>query len=131
MRRTLKAAALVALLAAAALAADGRTSRTNTAITFDQKTTSKKRYELPVPAEGTRVRFQVKASVREGELKMVVRDPTGAVRHDVRLGGPKAKTTDYDVDTGEVRSPAGVWTVEVETREAVGRYEFSFTQNDH
>ena len=129
MRRVLKAAALAALLAAAAAAAPERSSETVESHTFDHQTTEKKRHELRVPGDGTRVRLRVKASVREGVLKLVVRDPAGAVRHDVRLGGPKAKTTDYDVDSGEMKSPAGVWTVEVETTEAVGHYEFAFTQN--
>jgi hypothetical protein len=129
MRSILKAAALVALLAVAAVAVPERSSRTIESITFDHKTTTKKKYELTAVGEGARVRLHVKASVREGELKLVVRDPAGAVRHDVRLGGPKSKPTNYDVDGGEVRSPAGVWTVEVETKEAVGGYEFTFTQN--
>jgi hypothetical protein len=129
MRRILKAAALVALLAAAALAAE-RSSTTNESITFEHKTTTTKKYELPVPGEGARVRLHVKASVRAGELRIVVRDPAGAVRHDVRLGGPNAKPTSYDVDGGEMRSPAGVWTFEVETKEVVGSYEFTFTRND-
>ena len=76
------------------------------------------------------MRLRVKASVREGELKIVVRDTAGAVRQDARLGRPKAKPTNYDVDSGVVRSPGGVWTVEVEMTEAVGSYEFSFTQHD-
>ena len=129
MRRVLKAAALVALLAAAAVAADERVGRTNEAITFDHKTTAKKKYELRVPGADTRVRLRVKATVREGELKIVVRDAAGRVWQDARLGGPKSKPTNYDVDSGERRSPAGVWTVEVEATEAVGRYEFTFTQN--
>jgi hypothetical protein len=130
MRRILKTAALVALLAATAVAVPERSSRTNESITFDHKTTTKKKYELPVPGAGTRVRLRVKASVREGELKLVVRDAAGHVWQDARLGGPKAETTHYDIDSGEMRSPAGVWTVEVETKEAVGSYEFTFTQND-
>ena len=130
MRRTFKAAALVALLAAAVVAAPERSSRTIESTTFDHKTTAKKTYELRVPATGALVRLRVKASVREGELKLVVRDPAGAVRQDARLGRPKAKPTNYDVDSGVVRSPGGVWTVEVELTEAVGSYEFSFTQHD-
>jgi hypothetical protein len=128
MRRALKAAALVVLLAAA-VAADERVSRTNEAITFDHKTTAKKTYELPVPEAGARVRMRVKATVREGEIRIVVRDAAGAVRQDARLG-PSKKPTNYDVDSGVVKSPAGVWVVEVEMKEAVGGYEFSFTQND-
>jgi len=131
MRRALKVAALALLLAAAtAVAADERVSRTNEAITFDHKTTARKTYELPVPEAGARVRMRVKATVREGEMRIVVRDAAGAVRQDARLGGPKAKPTSYDVDSGVVRSPAGVWVVEVEAKEAVGGYEFTFTQND-
>ncbi len=129
MRKALKAAAFVALLAAAAVAADERVSRTNQSITFDHKTTAKKTYELPVPEAGARVRLRVRATVREGEIRIVVRDAAGAVRQDARLGGPKSKPTNYDVDSGVVESPAGVWTVEVEAKEAVGRYEFIFTQN--
>ena len=126
MRRALKAAALVALLAAA-VAADERVSRTNEALTFDHKTTAKKTYELPVPEAGARVRMRVKATVRQGEIRIVVRDAAGAVRQDARLG-PSKKPTNYDVDSGVMRSEAGVWTVEIEATEAVGSYEFAFKQ---
>ena len=129
MRRVFKAVALVALLAAAAFAAPERSSRTVESHTFDHKTTAKKRYELRVPGAGARVRLRVKASLTEGELKIVVRDAAGAVRQDAHIGPAKSKPNKYDVDSGEVRSPAGVWTVEIETKEAVGSYEFTFTQN--
>ena len=130
MRRALKAAALVALLAAMAVAAPERSSKTVESHTFDHKTTTKKKYDLRVSGAGARVRLRVKASVREGEIKIVVRDAAGRVRHDVQLGPSKSKSANYDVDSGEVRSAAGVWIVEVETKEAVGSYEFTFTQND-
>jgi hypothetical protein len=130
MRRALKAAALVALLAAVAAAAPERSSRTNESITLDHKTTAKKKYELPVPAAGSRVRLRVKASVREGELKIVVRDAAGRLRHEAQLGPSKSEPTNYDVDSGEVRSAAGVWVIEVEAKAAVGSYEFTFTQNE-
>ena len=129
MRRTLKAAALVALLAAAAFAAPERSSQTVESHTFDHKTTEKKRHELRVPGDGTRVRLRVKASVSEGELRIVIRDPDGRVWQDATLGPSKSKPANYDVDSGEMRSEAGVWTVEVEAREAVGSYEFNFKQN--
>ena len=129
MRRAFKAAALVALLAAASVAApeQSSSSRTVESHTFDHKTTEKKRHELPVPGDGTRVRMRVKATVREGEIKIVVRNAAGQVWQDARLG-PSKKPTMYDVDTGEMRSPAGVWTVEIEATEAVGSYEFAFKQ---
>ncbi|HJQ33854.1 MAG TPA: hypothetical protein VJ866_16860 [Pyrinomonadaceae bacterium] len=127
MRRALKAAAFVVLLAAAAAAAPERSSQTVESHTFDHKTTEKKKHELRVPSDGTRVRLRVKASVREGELKIVVRDPDGRLFQEARLG-PSKKTTSYDVDSNVMRSEAGVWTVEVEATEAVGSYEFAFTQ---
>ena len=127
MRRTLKAAALVALLAAAALAAPERSSETVESHTFDHKTTEKKRHELKVSADGTRVRLRVRATVRQGELKIVVRDPDGRLFQEARLG-PSKKPTKYDVDSDVMRSEAGVWTVEVEATEAVGSYEFTFKQ---
>ena len=127
MRRVLKAAALVALLAAAAAAFPERSSETVESHTFDHKTTEKKRHELRVPGEGTRVRLRVKATVRQGELKIVVRDPDGRLFQESRLG-PSKKPTNYDVDSGVMRSEAGVWTVEVEATEAVGSYEFAFKQ---
>ncbi|HWS87811.1 MAG TPA: hypothetical protein VN282_12650 [Pyrinomonadaceae bacterium] len=127
MRRVLKAAALVALLAAAAAASPERSSETVESHSFDHKTTEKKRHELRVPGEGTRVRLRVKATVRQGELKIVVRDPDGRVFQEARLG-PSKKPTNYDVDSDVMRSEAGVWTVEVEATEAVGSYEFAFKQ---
>jgi hypothetical protein len=123
----LKAAALVVLLAAAASAVPERSSETVESHSFDHKTTEKKRHELRVPGEGTRVRLRVKATVRQGELKIVVRDPDGRVFQEARLG-PSKKPTNYDVDSGVMRSEAGVWTVEVEATEAVGSYEFAFKQ---
>ena len=129
MKRAIKDAALVALLAAAAAAATApeRSSETFESHTFDHKTTDKKRHELRVPGDGTRVRLRVKATVRQGELKIVVRDPDGRLWQETRLG-PSKKPTNYDVDSGVMRSEAGLWAVEVEAREAVGSYEFAFKQ---
>jgi hypothetical protein len=128
MRRMLKAAALVALVAAAATAFPERSSETIESHTFDHKTTETKRHELRVPGEGTRVRMRVKATVRQGELKIVVRDPDGNVFHEATLSPKESKPGSYDVDSSVMRSEAGVWTVEVEAKEAVGSYEFSFKQ---
>jgi hypothetical protein len=127
MRRILKAAALAALLAAAAVAAPERSSETVESHTFDHKTTEKKRHELRVPGDGTRVRLRVKATVRQGELRIVVRDPDGRLWQEARLV-PSKRPGNYDVDSGEMRSEAGVWTVEVDATEAVGSYEFAFKQ---
>jgi len=130
MRRALKAAALLTLLAAALTAsAAERTSSSSTieSISFDQKTTSKKKYDLRVHGSGGRVRLHVKASVREGEIKFVVRDTAGKVRQDVHLMPSKSRPNNYNVDTGELRSAAGVWTIEIELNEAVGSYEFTWT----
>ena len=128
MRRILKAAALVVLLAAAAGAVPERSSQTIESHTFDHKTTAKKRHELRVPGEGTRVRMWVKASVREGEIRIVLRNAAGLVWHEGILAPSDSKPGSYDVDSGEVKSEAGVWTVEVEAKGAVGSYEFIFTQ---
>jgi hypothetical protein len=126
--RVFRAAALVALLAAAAAAAaPERSSETVESHTFDHQTTEKKRHELRVPADDTRVRLRVKASVRQGELRIVVRDPDGRLFQEARLG-PSKKTTNYDVDSDVMRSEAGVWTVEVEATGAVGSYEVAFKQ---
>jgi opacity protein-like surface antigen len=127
MRRVLKAAALVALLAAAAAAATEQINRTVESHTFDHKTTARKRFDLRAPGGGGRVRLHVRATVREGELKFVVRDAEGRVRQDVRLQPSKSRPNGYDVDSGEMKSAAGVWTVEVELTDAVGSYEFTWT----
>ena len=127
MRRVFKAAALVALLMATAAAAAERSSETVESHTFDHKTTEKKQHELRVASDGTRVRLRVKATVREGELKIVVRDPDGRLFQEARLG-PSKRSTKYDVDSNVMRSEAGVWTVEVEATGAVGSYEFAFKQ---
>ena len=126
MRRILKAATLVVLLAACAFAAE-RSSEIVESHTFDHKTTEKKRHELRVAVDGTRVRLRVKAKVRQGEIKIVVRDPDGRLFQESRLG-PSKKPTKYDVDSSVMRSEAGVWTIEVEATEAVGSYEFAFKQ---
>ena len=127
MRRMFKAAALAALLAAAVAAAPERSSETVESHTFDHVTNEKKRHELRVPGDGTRVRLRVKATVRQGVLRIVVRDPDGRVWQETRLG-PSKKPNHYDVDSGVMRSEAGVWTVEVEATGAVGSYEFAFKQ---
>lgn len=127
MRKVLKAAVLVALFAAAAAALPERSSETVESHTFDHKTTEKKQHELRVASDGTRVRLRVKATVRQGEIKIVVRDPDGKLFQEARLG-PSKKPTNYDVDSNVMRSEAGVWTVEVEATEAVGSYEFAFKQ---
>jgi hypothetical protein len=128
MKRTLKAAALLALLAAAfaASAAERTTSRTVESQTFDQKTTSKKKYDLRV--YGAHTRLRVRATVKEGALKLVVRDGDGRVWQDAQIGPSKSKPNNYDVDSGEMRSdPGDVWTVEVELKDAVGSFEFTWT----
>ena len=126
MSRALKAAALLVLLAATAVSAAAETtSRTVQSHTFDHKTTSKKKFDLRV--RGERVRLHVKASVREGEIKLVVRDAKGQVRQDARLTPSKSRPNTYNVDSGEVRSSSGIWTVEIELTEAVGSYEFIWT----
>src|SRR5215210_7444309 len=129
MKRTFKAAALLVLLAyaVAAPAAEQRTtSRTVESHTFDHKTTSKKKYDLRV--HGARVRLKVKATVKEGELKLVVRDAAGRVWQDAQIGPSKSKPNNYDVDSGEMRAdPGGVWTVEVELKDAVGSFELIWT----
>ena len=130
MRRTLKAAALLALLCAAlaapAAADEELKGRTVESHTFDHKTTAKKKYDLRV--YGPRVRLHVRATVSEGELRLVVRDSHGRVRQDAQLGPVRERPNNYDVDSGEVRAEkGGVWTVEVELKEAVGRYEFTWT----
>ena len=130
MRRALTVATLTVALLAATTAAAERRSRTVESHTLDHKTTAKKRYDLRVPDAGSRVRLRVKASVSEGELKLVVRDAAGRVRQDALLGPSKSSPTIYDVDSGELRSEAGLWTIEVELKEAVGSYEFTFTLTD-
>jgi hypothetical protein len=129
MRSILKAAALAALLAAGAVAAPDRNSRSVESTNLDQKTTAKKRYELAVPEAGTRVRLRVWASVREGEIKIVARDAAGNVRQEALLSPSKSKPGTYDVDSREAKSSAGVWVIEVEATGAVGSYGFTFTQN--
>ena len=130
MRRALKAAALAALLAAATATAAEHSRQTVESHAFDHQTTARKRYDLRVPGAGSRVRLRVKASVRAGSLKLLVRDAEGRVRQDAQLTPSKSRPNTYDVDSGEVASAAGVWTVEVELKDAVGSYEFTFTLTD-
>lgn len=133
MSRAFKAAALAVLLLAAnapAAGADEKVSQTAESHTLDHKTTAKKRYELRVPGAGSRVSLRVKASVREGELRLVVRDAAGRVRQEARLAPSKSRPSTYEVESDEARSAAGVWTVEVETRDALGSYGFTFTLTD-
>jgi len=130
MRRAPRAAALLVLLAAAAAtAADERIYRTHSSHTLEHKTTDRKRFELPVRAAGRRVSLRLKAVIREGEARLLVRDASGRVRQQAHLrpAGPRPNT--YDVSTDEERARAGRWTVEVEFREATGSYEFTWTND--
>lgn len=130
MRRTLKAAALFALLAAtAAHAADERIHRHSESHTLGQKTTARKRFELPVREPGRRVSLRLKAVVREGEAWLVVRDSKGKVRQQAHLRPPGSKTSTYDVSTSEDSAAKGDWTVEIEFREATGSYELTWTND--
>ncbi len=129
MGRTLKTAAIIALLAAAAAvsAAERRTSSTAESHTFDHQTNARKKFDLRVPADGARVRLRVKASARAGEIRIVVRDADGHVWQEAQLVPSKSRPGYYDVDSGEMKSEAGVWTVEIELKDAVGSYEFRWT----
>ena len=130
MRRALKAAALILLLAATAAPADERIYQLRSSNTFDRKTTEKKRFDLPVRAAGRRVSVHVKAVVREGEARIVVRDSKGRVRQDALLRpSSPSKPNTYDVSTDEERAAAGEWTVELEFKEATGRYEVVWTND--
>ncbi|HEY0169831.1 MAG TPA: hypothetical protein VGB98_02175 [Pyrinomonadaceae bacterium] len=130
MRRTLKAAALLALLAAtAAHAADERIHRHSESHTLEHKTTARKRFELPVRAAGRRVSLRLKAVVREGEAKLLVRDSKGRVRQEAHLRPSAGKSNTYDVSTSEDSAAKGDWTVELEFREATGSYELTWTND--
>jgi hypothetical protein len=129
MRRALKAAALLALLAATAVSADERIHRTSESHTLEHKTTETKRIVLPVRAAGRRVSLRLKAVVREGEARLLVRDSKGRVRQDAHLRPSPSKPNTYDVSTDEERAAAGQWTVELEFREATGSYELTWTND--
>jgi hypothetical protein len=130
MRRILKAAVLLALLAAsAAHAADERIHRLSESHTLEHKTTAKKRFELPVREVGGRVSLRLKAVVREGEARLVVRDSKGKVRQEAHLRAAGAKPNTYDVSTSEDSAAKGDWTVELEFREASGSYELTWTNH--
>ena len=130
MRRTLKAAVLLALLAAtAARAADERIHSHSESHTLEQKTTAKKRFELPVREAGRRVSLRLKAVVREGEARLVVRDSKGKVRQEAHLRPSGARPNTYDVSTSEDSAAKGDWTVELEFREASGSYELTWTNH--
>ncbi|MET0623129.1 MAG: hypothetical protein ABW250_09140 [Pyrinomonadaceae bacterium] len=130
MRRTLKAAVLLALLAAtAAHAADERIHRMSESHTLEQKTTERKRFKLPVREVGGRVSLRLKAVVREGEAKLLVRDSKGKVRQEAHLRPAGARANTYDVSTSEDRAAKGEWTVELEFKEATGSYELTWTND--
>ena len=128
MRKTLKAAVLLALLAvASASAADERIHRNSKSHTLKPKTTEKKKFDLPVREPGRRVSLRLKAVVSEGEAWLVVRDSKGNVRQQAHLRPPDSKTSTYDVSTSEDSAAKGDWTVELEFREASGSYELTWT----
>ena len=127
MRRALKAAALLLLLAATAASADERIYQVHSSNTLAEKTTTSKRFALPVRAAGRRVSLRLKALVREGEARLVVRDSRGRVRQEALLRPAASKPNTYDVSTDEERAAAGEWTVELEFKEATGSYELTWT----
>ena len=123
MRRGLRAVALLLLLAAAVSAAESISEKRGSH-TLGRKTTEKRKHDLPVP-EGTRhIRLRLKAFVREGEIKFVVRDGRGHIFQEAHLSPSRTKPNIYDVDTGEMKSAEGVWTIEVELKDALGSYEY-------
>ena len=134
MRRdALKAAALAALLAlataappATATAAARRDVKTTESETFADKTATKK-YELPVPAAGGRVRLRFKGSVTAGEIRFSVLDSAGKQHQGGRLTPDGEKPGHFELETGEARAAGGAWSLEVELKDATGRYEFTWT----
>ncbi|MDQ3917759.1 MAG: hypothetical protein M3348_04725 [Acidobacteriota bacterium] len=127
MRRdALKAAALAALLATATAFAAHRSVKTTESETFADKTASKK-YDLPVPAGGGRVRLRMKGVVTAGEIRFRVLDSAGTEHQNARLTPDGPKPDRFDLETGEPRAAAGSWRLEVELKGATGRYEFTWT----
>jgi hypothetical protein len=126
MRRdALKAAALAALLAFAAAAAE-RTVKTTGSHTFADKTESK-RYDLPAPGGGGRVRLRLRGEVAAGEIRFRVLDSEGNERQNARLTPDGSRPGHFDLETGEQGSAGGAWALEVELRGATGGYEFTWT----
>ncbi|MDQ3746482.1 MAG: hypothetical protein M3444_19080 [Acidobacteriota bacterium] len=127
MRRdALKAAALAALLATATAFAAHRSVKTTESETFADKTAGKK-YDLPVPAGGGRVRLRMKGVVTAGEIRFRVLDSAGTEHQNARLTPDGPRPDRFDLETGEPRVAAGSWTLEVELKGATGRYEFTWT----
>ena len=83
-------------------------------------------HHLPVPAGARNVRLRLKAVVRGGEIKLVVRDGRGQVFQDARLAPSGARPNTYDVDTGAMKSAEGAWVIEVELKGALGGYEYTW-----
>ncbi len=130
MRRTLKAAALLALLATtAAHAADERIHRHSESHTLEHRTTARKKIDLPVHAAGRRVSVRLRVVVSGGEVRLVVRDSKGRVRQDAHLRPAGARPNTYDVSTDEDRAAKGDWTVELDFKEATGSYELTWTND--
>jgi len=126
MRRALRAASLLVLLAAAAVSAAEEVSEKRGSHTLQHRTTEKRMHHLPVPEGARHVRLRLKAVVREGEARLVVRDGRGHVFQDARLTPSKTKPGAFDVDTGEMKSAEGVWVIEVELKGALGSYEYTW-----
>lgn len=134
MRRdVLKAAALAALLAFAANAAPPATAaaarrsvKTTESETFADKTASKK-FDLPVPSAGGRVRLHMKGVVTAGEIRFRVLDSAGREHQAARLSPDGPKSDSFDLETGEAKAPGGSWSLEVGLKGATGHYEFTWT----
>jgi hypothetical protein len=119
-------ALLLPLAAAAAAPAAPRSVRTTESHTFDHATTETKRFELRVPGAGAHARMRFRGSVSSGEIKARLLDPSGAVRRDAWRTPEGGKPGSFEFEAGEMEQ-AGVWTLEVELKEAAGSYEFTWT----
>jgi hypothetical protein len=89
--------------------------------TMNQKTDSIK-YEFSLDGGNKFARLKIKARLEGGYLSWKLKDPKGNTRLDGEI-----TSGDAGGDSGELKSIAGVWILEIDFREATGNYKINWT----
>jgi hypothetical protein len=116
MSKTLNAAMIIIALAVAVHVA--RASDEKQLKGRASGATQTKEIELPATTSSTRVQLRLEANIKSGEAIWTLLDPTGKSRLTGQVG--KGNIT---LDSGELETIAGTWTLRAEFRNATLDYD--------
>jgi hypothetical protein len=106
---------------ASALHAQSSSSTMSKSESFSGKTAVKS-YELAMTDSMGVSRLKITAQIESGEVSWRLLDPQG----ETKLTG-HGESGDVSGDSGDLKPIAGTWTLEVELRNATGKYEINWT----